>query len=285
MKKVLITGAKSYIGASVEKWLGNYSDEYCLDTVDMEKPNWQVKDFSSYDVVFHVAGIAHKPVKRKFKDLYYAVNRDLAIAAAKKAKSEGVKQFIFMSSMAVYGRRAEVIDGGTVPQPANHYGKSKLMAEAGILLLQDDGFKSAILRPPLVYGNGAKGNYRRLAKFARKSPVFPSISNRRSMLYIDNLCEFIRLIIDNEEAGIFFPQNEEYVVTAEMVKIIAGLYGKKIALTKLFNPLIRLGIRTQLLGKVFGSLVYSKTLSEYDKGDYRVRDLLQSLELTEAVGD
>lgn len=283
MKKILITGANSYVGTRVEKWLGNIPNRYCVDTVDMEKPNWQTKDFSEYDVVFHVAGIAHVSTKRKFKDRYYVVNRDLAVEVAKKAKFEGVKQFIFMSSITVYGITAEVITKETVPRPDNHYGKSKLMAEERIVLLQDDSFKTVIIRSPMVYGGGSKGNYQRLSRFARKAPLFPAINNRRSMLHIDNLCEFIRLVIDNEETGVFYPQNDEYVATAEMVYLIAGIHGKKIVLTKFFNPLIRLGAKTQLLSKVFGNLAYEQTLSKYHKGEYCIRNLQQSIELTEAV--
>ena len=69
-------------------------------------------------------------------------------------------------------------------------------------------------------------------KLAQKLPVFPDIDNQRSMLHIDNLCEFIRLMIDNEESGLFFPQNREYVKTSEMVKLIAEVHGKKISTYK-----------------------------------------------------
>jgi UDP-glucose 4-epimerase len=286
MKKILITGANSYIGTSFERWVARYLDKYRVDTIDMRDEKGRKKSFSGYDVVFHVAGIAHVSTNPKLKDLYYKVNRDLAIETAKKAKEDGVKQFIFMSSIIVYGDSAHinkkrVIDKNTKPQPSNFYGDSKLQAEQRILALESESFKVAILRPPMIYGKGCKGNYPKLVKAALKLPIFPDIDNERSMLHIDNLCEFVRLIIDNEESGIFFPQNKEYVKTSEMVKVIAETHGKKIRLTKAFNPILKLlAYKVRLINKVFGNLVYEKSMSEY-KEDYRVRDFRESITATE----
>lgn len=284
MKNVLVTGKDSYIGMSVENWLMRENDKYKVDTVDMIDGSWKEKDFSSYDVVFHVAGIAHVSSDPKMEELYYKVNRDLTIETAKKAKAEGVKQLIFMSSIIVYGDGSEskrVIDEDTVAKPSNFYGDSKLQAEEGIQELEDDSFKVVILRPPMIYGKGSKGNYPRLASFARKSPIFPNIENERSMLHIDNLCEFIKLMIDNEESGLFFPQNKEYVCTSEMVKTIAEIHGKKIRMTKIFNPILKRMYRLDVVNKAFGNLVYEKDISEYSKGEYRMRDFKESIELTE----
>jgi nucleoside-diphosphate-sugar epimerase len=233
MKRVLITGKNSYIGTSLKNWLMREPDKYKVDTVDMKDGSWKEKDFSQYDVVFHVAGIAHVSSDPKMEDLYYKVNRDLTIETAEKAKVEGVKQFIFMSSIIVYGDSSSskrVIDRNTIPTPSNFYGNSKLQAEEGIKHLESDDFKIVVLRPPMIYGKGSKGNYPKLAKAAQKLPVFPNIDNERSMLHIDNLCEFIKLMIDNKESGLFFPQNKEYVKTSEMVKLIAEVHGKKICL-------------------------------------------------------
>lgn len=287
MEKILITGANSYIGTSLEKWLEKYPDRYSIDTVDMRGDSWKKKDFSVYDVIFHVAGIAHVSSDPKMEDLYYKVNRDLTIEIAKKAKAEGVKQFIFMSSIIVYGdssyiNQKRVIDKNTVPKPSNFYGNSKLQAEEGVRPLESDDFKIVILRPPMIYGKGSKGNYPKLAEAAQKLPVFPDIDNQRSMLHIDNLCEFIRLMIDNEESGLFFPQNSEYVKTSEMVKLIAEAHGKKIRLTKVFNPVLRvMGRYVGIVNKVFGNLVYEKSMSDYDKANYRIRDLRESIIATE----
>lgn len=284
MKKILITGKDSYIGTSLEKWLSQWPDKYTVDTVDMTSASWKEKDFSKYDVVFHVAGIAHVSSDPKLKNLYYKVNRDLTIATARKAKNEGVQQFIFMSSIIVYGDSSSskrVIDRNTVPTPSNFYGNSKLQAEEGIKHLESDDFKIVVLRPPMIYGKGSKGNYPRLANMAKKIPVFPDIDNERSMLHIDNLCEFIKVMIDYEETGLYFPQNKEYVKTSELVKTIADVHGKKIMMTKVFNPALRLMFGIGIVNKVFGNLVYEKSMSDYDKANYRIRTFRESIELTE----
>lgn len=286
MKRILITGKDSYIGTSFEKWVSRWPEEYHVDTLDT-KGDWQSYDFSPYDVVFHVAGIAHVDAKADMEDLYYQVNRDLTIEAAKKAKAEGVKQFIFMSSIIVYGDSSKlggkrVITKDTIPTPTNFYGNSKLQAEQGILPLQDEHFNVVILRPPMIYGKGSKGNYPKLARLAQKIPIFPNIENERSMLYIENLCEFIRLMIDNEEKGIFFPQNEEYIKTTELVKTIAEVYGKKMRLTKVLNGLIRWGSKkVPAINKVFGSLVYEKEMSVYQDFEYCRSNFKQTIKKTE----
>ncbi|MFR2721855.1 MAG: NAD-dependent epimerase/dehydratase family protein [Thomasclavelia ramosa] len=155
LKRVLIgLGANSYIGESVEKWLNNSNNEYEMDTLDMLNPNWKEQDFSKYDIVFHVAGIAHQKETEENKHLYYEVNRDLAIEVAKKAKDAKIKHFIFMSSMSVYGLEHgnELINKETKTQPTTNYGKAKLQAEQGIMELADNSFVVSILRPPMVYG-------------------------------------------------------------------------------------------------------------------------------------
>ncbi|MBS3972465.1 MAG: NAD-dependent epimerase/dehydratase family protein [Erysipelotrichia bacterium] len=285
LKNVLITGKNSYIGTSLENWLMREHNQYKVDTVDMKDGSWKEKDFSQYDVVFHVAGIAHVSSDPKMEDLYYKVNRDLTIEAAEKAKAEGVKQFIFMSSIIVYGDSSSskrVIDRNTVPTPSNFYGNSKLQAEEGIKHLETDDFKIVVLRPPMIYGKGSKGNYPKLSNLAQKIPVFPDIDNERSMLHIDNLCEFIKVMIDHEETGIYFPQNKEYVKTSELVRTIAEVHGKKIWMIGWMNWLIRLMFgRVGLVNKVFGNLVYEKSMSDYDKANYRIRDFRESIELTE----
>jgi len=288
VKNILITGANSYIGTSFEKWVEQWPDEYRVHTVDMIDGSWKKKSFKEYDVVFHVAGIAHVSTDPNMEDLYYKVNRDLTIETAKKAKDDGVKQFIFMSSIIVYGdssniNKKRIIDKNTVPEPSNFYGNSKLQAEEGILKLQDDNFNIVVLRPPMIYGKGSKGNYQLLSKLAKKSPIFPNIENERSMLHIDNLCEFIRLMIQNNEKGIFFPQNKEYVNTSELVSLIAESNGKKIIETRIFNPLLRLmGNYVVAVNKAFGSLVYEKGMSEY-KENYRVVDFRNSVSITERI--
>ena len=289
MKKILITGANSYIGMSFEQSMQLYADEYQVDTIDMIDGSWREKDFSEYDVIFHVAGIAHSDqgkISKEKERLYYSVNTDLTVETARKAKAEGVKQFIFMSSAIVYGNSAplgkeKMITKDTPISPVNSYGDSKVQAENGILPLEDENFKVVILRPPMIYGKGSKGNYPTLAKFAKKLPLFPYVKNQRSMLYIGNLVEFIRLMIVNEEKGIFFPQNAEYSNTSEMVKMIGAVHGKKVGLVKGFAWVLKiLGAFTGLINKAFGNLTYAQELSAYHQ-EYRKFSLVESIEATE----
>lgn len=257
MKRILITGKNSYIGTSIESWLGS---KYLVDTIDMKDFCWKEKDFSQYDVVLHVAGIAHIKETKENQSLYYEVNRDLAYETAKKAKKDGVKQFIFLSSMSVYGMITGVIDKNTRINPNSAYGKSKFEAEELIKQLEDEKFVVAIIRPPMVYGKGCKGNYSKLASLALKTPVFPNVDNKRSMIYIDNLSEFVKQLVDNNSSGVFLPQNAEYGNTSEMVRLIAESHGKRIKLTKAFNPLLRL-LNISTVKKVFGDLLYEKSVS------------------------
>ena len=260
MKNILITGANSYVGTSFEKWLSQWPDKYHVDTIDMIDGAWYARSFVGYDTVFHVAGIAHKKETKENAHLYYKVNRDIAIATARKAKIEGVRQFILMSSMSVYGMDTGVITKDTVPSPKTHYGKSKLEAEHGIVNLCDDTFQVAILRPPMIYGKGCKGNYQKLLKLVKITPVFPNIENKRSMIYIDNLSEFVRTLVDNLQHGLMFPQNEEYVCTAKFVEEIAKSYTKHIYFTQALNPVVRvLRKRMSIFNKIFGDLIYKET--------------------------
>ena len=290
MKKILITGANSYIGTSFEKYINeNFSKEYSVDTIDMVDGSWREKSFSGYDVVYHVAGIAHSDsgkISAEKEKLYRSVNTDLTIETAKKAKADGVKQFIFMSSAIVYGNSGKIgkkklITKDTPTNPANCYGDSKVQAELGILPLKEKGFKVCVLRPPMIYGKCSKGNFPQLEKFARKLKLFPYVKNERSMLYIGNLVEFVRLMIENEEEGIFWPQNAEYSNTSELVKMIATANGKKVHLIKGFGWLLKIfSIFTGLINKAFGNLSYDQSLSEY-KVDYRKFSLEESIKETE----
>lgn len=289
MKKILITGADSYIGMSVEQWLMSEPDRYQVDTLDMRKEDWREYDFSPYDTVYHVAGIAHADVGNvgeETRQLYYKVNTDLAVSTAEKAKQAGVKQFIFMSSMIIYsGCKEKIITADTQPKPLNFYGDSKWQADLKIRMLESPEFRVAVLRPPMIYGKGSRGNYPELARLAGKLPLFPKVKNKRSMLYIENLCRFVRILIDNEESGIFFPQNSEYTVTSEMVRMIARVKGHGILMISGFGWVVRLlgklpGKVGRLAEKAFGDLAYEMSMSSY-KEDYALISLEESIRRTE----
>ena len=289
MKRILITGANSYIGTGVENHLNRWPESYRVDTLDMIGAGWKEYSFRGYDAVLHVAGLVHQPQTKNDPaqaDLYDRINHRLAVETARKAKEEGVGQFVFLSSASVYGLSAPVgkvvmITRDTPLLPTDNYGISKAKAEAGLSQLQDAKFRLAIVRPPMIYGKGCKGNYQTMAKLAGKLPVFPWVENQRSMLYMENLAEFIRLLIDDEAAGIFCPQNNEYVNTSEMVNLIAHASGKGILMIRGFSWAIKL-LRpvTGIVDKAFGSLCYDFELSRYSK-DYCVKNLQESILETE----
>ncbi|MCG1021398.1 NAD-dependent epimerase/dehydratase family protein [Sutcliffiella horikoshii] len=260
MKKVLVTGVNSYIGTSFTKWVSQYPEKYLVESISLRDEQWKEQSFKGYDVVFHTAAIVH--IKKNETDQYYKVNRDLTIELAKKAKKEGVKQFIFLSTMGVYGTETGHITINTIPVPKTPYAKSKFEAEQLLEKLGDHNFHIAILRPPIVYGRNCPGNYGRLATLALKAPFFPNINNERSMIYIENLSEFIRLLIVHEASGLYFPQNKNYVNTTELVKTIAEAHGKTLNVTSILNWAVSIGLKqSETFRKVFGSFVYDKEMA------------------------
>ncbi len=288
MKKILITGANSYIGMSFADYLAQleFAGKYEVDTLDMIGDAWRSYDFSKYDAVYHVAGIAHSDngkISEERAKLYYAVNTNLTVECATKAKEAGVKQFVFMSSAIVYGDSAPIgkeklITRDTPVNPANCYGDSKVQAENGLRPLDCDTFKVVILRPPMIFGKGSKGNYPLLSKLAQKLPVFPKVENKRSMLYIGNLVEFVRLMIENGERGTFWPQNPQYSNTSEVISLIAKAHNKRCVLIPGFGWALKLMSHvTGLVNKAFGNLAYEQEMSVY-------KEPYQKFSLEEAIG-
>lgn len=289
MKKILITGAGSFVGTAVQRHLEKWPEQYNVKAVGTKDGEWKEMRFSSFDTVYHVAGLAHSDVGNvtdEVKAKYYAVNTDLAIDVAKKAKAEGVRQFIFMSSAIVYGDSApigveKIITKETDYNPANFYGDSKVQAEKGLIPLSDNAFKVVILRCPMIYGKGSKGNFPTLEKMAMKMPLFPKISNSRSMLYVGNLAEFVRLMIENEEEGVFWPCNREWSNTSELIRMIAACHGKKVVLVPSIGWVLKIMSHiTGYVNKAFGNLAYEEHLGDY-KEEYRRFTLEQSIKETE----
>ena len=289
VKHVLITGKNSYVGISVKNYLEkHYDDLYEIDTISVRGDEWKKKDFSKYDTVFHVAGIAHSDsgkISEDNKRKYYSINTNLTAEVAKKAKDDGVSQFIFMSSAIIYGDSAKIgkdklITKDVVPNPKNCYGDSKLQAENKLKELSDDRYKVVILRPPMIYGKNCKGNFSTLLKMANKMPLFPDIKNQRSMLYVENLAEFVHLMIQNNESGVFWPANKEYVNTSRLVEMIGGVEGKRIRLVKGFAWLLKIiSIFSVLPNKAFGNFRYDKSLFDY-KDNYEVVEFEESIRRT-----
>lgn len=280
----MIAGAGSYVGQNVRKYLLATSDHFEIDEVDTLDGNWRQADFGRYDVVFHVAGIAHVNAGRKLKELYYSVNRDLAIEVARAAKAAGVRQFIFMSSQIVYHEsrslRPEVLTAATKVNPNGFYGDSKLQAENGLRELECESFRVCILRPPLIYGPNAKGNFLRLMRLAKKTPIFPAWHNKRSMLYVDNLAEFVKHAILRGLGGTYCPQNRELVDTVDVVRFFAKASGRRVWVTRLLNPFVWLGsLVLQPINKMLGTYYYAPEMSRMDF-DYQLVGFEESLDRT-----
>ena len=281
MKKILITGAGSYVGESVRRYILSTSSDFEIDAVDTMNDAWKEADFSKYDVVYHVAGIAHVNADPKMEALYYKVNRDLTVEVARAAKAAGVKQFIFMSSQIVFHEsqslKSEVLTADTKENPNGFYGDSKLQAEKGLHELECDAFKVCILRPPMIYGPNSKGNFPRLVKLAQKTPLFPAWHNKRSMLYIDNLAEFVKQAILRELSGTFYPQNRELADTVEIIRYFAKANGHKVWITSLLNPFVWLGsFILQPINKMFATYYYDPEMSKVDF-DYQLVSFEESL--------
>jgi UDP-glucose 4-epimerase len=262
IKRILITGSNSYVGTNVEKWLMKEPDKFYVETISVRGDAWKSFDFSKFDVVFHVAGIAHVSFKKNMKNSYYSINRDLTLEVAKKAKNSGVGHFIFMSSMIVYSSKETLITKDTKPHPDNFYGRSKLEAEELISPLQSSNFSVSIIRAPMIYGKKSKGNFNRLLGFAKNAIIFPIKLNKRSMLYINNLSRFVGSIISSKLEGFFYPQNIDYSNAYSIVKAVSVFQKRKIIFISFLNPFINfLVYQSGTINKLFSDFYYDKSLS------------------------
>lgn len=257
MKRILITGEHSFIGTHIAAYLGEYPEEYVVETLSVHGHSPDEYDFHGADAVVHVAAIVHRKDSKKLQPLYDAVNRDLTAAIAGKAKREGVKQFVFFSSIGVYGQIEGVIDGNAALQPRTRYDRSKLQAEQSIAPLADDAFFVTILRAPVVFGPGAKGNPAKLDRLAKRLSICPDFENRRSMLSIETLCKTVKALLDAPRSGVFIPQERAPLSTCDLIAQSMKAQGKTPRKTKLLNPAIRALRRCSRIGKkAFGNLVY-----------------------------
>ncbi|MFF2018638.1 NAD-dependent epimerase/dehydratase family protein [Paenibacillus sp. NPDC058177] len=289
-KRILITGKGSYVGTNFKKWVQQWPDQYEVEELSVRDEYWKEHDFSQYNAIIHVAAVVHKRELPENEHLYFSVNRDLAISIAKKAQQDGVRQFLFMSSMSVYGLEGYIgkdviINEDTHCNPTSYYGRSKLEAEQSILKMNSSDFKISIIRAPMIYGKDCPGNYARLRKLVMKTPFFPEVENMRSMIFIDNLSEFIRWLINSTKEGIFFPQNKDLVSTKELVYLISCANNKKILFSKILSiPINIIGNKVIVIRKLFGNLQYDLTISLHDEYDYCLSDLEHSVKKIEIDG-
>lgn len=259
MHRVLITGANSYIGSSFHRWVDRWPHRYDVKRVSLRNRSWRDERFCDFDTVLHTAALVH--TTRETLQRYLEVNRDLTLEVADKAKEAGVRHFIFLSTMGIYGLDAGHIDELTKPCPRTPYAQSKYQAEISLSGMSGDSFRVAVIRPPMVYGRGCPGNYRTMSKAISALPMFPSINNVRSMIFIDNLSEMLRQVIDSTLTGPLWPQNDEYVNITHLAKLISQAKEKRLLFTKVLNPLTDIGLFfSPTFRKVFGSLTYDMSM-------------------------
>lgn len=261
VKRVLITGLNSYVGTEFKKFVENlYYESIIVNTISVKGDDWLNHDFSKYDVIFHVAGIVHS--KKHDKSTYFKVNSELSESIAKKAKINGVGQFIYMSTFSVYGKNHGNLNKSSTCSPKDSYGLSKYEGELKLQKLEDEKFKIVIVRSPMIYGPNSPGNYSTLRKFAVRTPIFIQSNNVRSMIFIGVLNNFIAQIIINEEQGVFVPQNIEFVQVSQMIKYISLFNNNKIYFIYIPKIIFDFSMRFKIFQKIFGELKYESSLNE-----------------------
>jgi UDP-glucose 4-epimerase len=284
MQRILVTGKSGYLANHIKQWLGK---AYKVDLISLKNNDWKSTSFENYDCIIHTAALVHEKKRKYSKEDYIKINTDLTKELAGISKAKGVKHFIFISSSEIYGGKqsmfkSHVIDKNTVPNPKTNYGISKYMAEQQLKNLESDSFCITIVRPPMVYGHDCPGNFlRRLIYITEKVRIVPKINSKRSMIYVDNLCECIRLIIEKKVSGVINPQNQQYVSTTEMSKLIAKYSNIKVHLSTVMIPFVyAASLLIPKFRTAFGNEYYEMDLSQFSDGTYCVVDFEQSVQKT-----
>lgn len=278
---ILITGEKGYIAKFLYNSLTRMNEHFNVEKKSV-KSGTSKESLTNIEVVIHLAALVHKKEMPEFSHEYDRVNFYLTKELATLAKEQGVKHFIFVSTMAVYGNSNSEIKEQTPTIPTTFYGKSKLAAEEALIQLQDEQFQVSIIRPPMVYGPNCPGNYTTLKKLSMLTPLFPQVNNKRSMIYIENLIEFILQVIQYRDAGIFHPQDPQFINTTNMVCSISKVHGKKIITTTVGATLLKLTIgKLEIYKKVFGDLYYCQSLSDYRDNSYQKYSVEDAIKISE----
>jgi nucleoside-diphosphate-sugar epimerase len=230
--KILITGSNGFIGSY---FIRNYNDRYEFQKFSFLRDDFSALELNGIDTVLHLSALVHQ-MGGASEEEYEKINVTQTIDLAKKAKQSGVNQFVFMSSVKVYGEESENIYTETSEcHPEDSYGKSKLRAEHQLQELEDERFKVSIIRTPIVYGYGVKANIRNLITLIKKSPILPILgtNNKRSMVYIGNLSHLVHEVILQNQRGIFLAADDFPLSTMELMNLIAKKLDKKVYFVKI----------------------------------------------------
>ena len=275
--KILVTGSNGYLGSS---FINQYKNKYKSEKFSLLNQKLEDINFNEIDVVLHCAALVHQKIEHSYEK-YHEINVEYPLKLAKLAKENGVKQFVFISTIAVYGEDEEKLDENTVCNPITPYGKSKLAAEKELLKLNDDNFVVSIIRPPMVYGKNAPGNIDSLIKLVKKLPIIPlgGIENKRSFISIQNLCHMIDEIITQQKSGIFLASDDEPLSTSRLIELIAKNLNEKIYLIKIpfFETLLKVA-KPSFHKRLYGSLEVDNTITKEKlnlKNPYSVEDRIK----------
>lgn len=251
--KILITGSNGYLGSS---FINSYQNKYDFEKFSLLTQTLEDCNLDSVDTVLHCAALVHQKQEHSYEK-YHEINVVYPVKLARLAKQNGAKQFVFISTVAVYGEDEEKLDENTICNPATTYGKSKLEAEKKLLELNDDNFVVSIIRPPMIYGKDAPGNIASLVKLVKKVPIIPlgGICNKRSFVSVQNLCHMIDEVIIQRENGIFLASDDEPLSTSRLVELIAKNLEKKVYLVKIpfFAALLKV-VKPSFHKRLYGSL-------------------------------
>lgn len=266
---VLVTGASGFVGRHVAPTLARegwsvrravrspdgMDDEVVIESIGPET-DWTAA-LEGVDAVVHLAARVHHKHEEHAVQLYRNVNIAGTLHLARCAATAGVRQFIFVSTVLVHGRSNEgrsPFSEDDILTPRGLYGMSKAAAEAGLrTLARDSEMKISVIRPPLVYGAGAKGNFALLTRAVNLGMPLPfaAIHNHRAFLAVQNLSSFIQRRLAHPDPAsnfeIFLVADKEQVSTPEFIERLAKAAGKS---SRLFGmPPDLLGTLLSLMGR------------------------------------
>ena len=262
MKKLLITGSNGFVG---NYFINKYKNKYDIKTFSFLKNDINTLDCSDIDVVFHLSALVHQMGGVSYEE-YERVNVIQTLQLAKKAKENGVKQFVFMSTVKVYGEETDSkYSENSICNPEDDYGKSKLKAEQELQKLENENFKISIIRTPIVYGYGVKANIKSLINLVNKVPLLPfgKIKNKRSMVYIGNLCHLVDEVITQQKSEIFLASDDQPLSTSRLIELMAKNLDKKVYLVKIpfFESLLKI-LKPSFHKRLYGSLEVDNTITK-----------------------